>query len=90
MPLALVSGAVSALYLPEKILDMTERRICGDGDTVQRYVDILSDAGDDGASRVHARGQERPTGSPVHGGGRYGVHSGDAEFQAEAFLQEVR
>ena len=24
---------------------MTERRICGDGDTVQRYVDILSDAG---------------------------------------------
>ena len=45
MPLALVSGAVAALYLPEKILDMTERRICGDCDTVQRYVDILSDAG---------------------------------------------
>ena len=28
-----------------KITDMEERRICGDGDTVQRYVDILSDAG---------------------------------------------
>ena len=24
---------------------MGERRVCGDGDTVQRYVDILSDAG---------------------------------------------
>ena len=45
MPLALVSGAVAALYLPEKITDMGERRVCGDGDTVQRYVDILSDAG---------------------------------------------
>ena len=45
MPLALVSGAVAALYLPEKITDMGERRICGDCDTVQRYVDILSDAG---------------------------------------------
>ena len=45
MPLTLVSGAVSALYLPEKITDMGERRICGDCDTVQRYVDILSDAG---------------------------------------------
>ena len=38
MPLALVSGAVAALYLPEKILDMTERRICGDCDTVQRAI----------------------------------------------------
>ena len=57
--MALVSGAVAALYLPEKITDMGERRICGDCDTVQRYVericgdcdtvqryvDILSDAG---------------------------------------------
>ena len=31
--------------MPEKITDMGERRVCGDGDTVQRYVDILSDAG---------------------------------------------
>ena len=36
---------MAALYLPEKITDMGERRVCGDGDTVQRYVDILSDAG---------------------------------------------
>ena len=43
MPLALVSGAVAALYLPEK--SQTWERVCGDGDTVQRYVDILSDAG---------------------------------------------
>ena len=31
--------------MPEKTTDMGERRVCGDGDTVQRYVDILSDAG---------------------------------------------
>ena len=79
MPLALVSGAVAALYLPEKITDMGERRVCGDGDTVQRYVDILSDAGFKAVfgdqKRVHSRGEERPAGPPVHRGGRNGFHS---------------
>ena len=77
-----------------KITDMEERRVCEDGDTVQRYVDILSDAGfkavfgdqknkdvlmdlvlDDGAPRVHSRGEERPAGPLVHRGGRNGFHS---------------
>ena len=36
---------MATLYVPEKTTDRGERRICGDGDTVQRYVDIVSDAG---------------------------------------------